>query len=216
MKTILVGRAGNPAAGDAILLQSVRQGMNVPVLLMEANDGDRVRVLHVETNAAWSTDLTIVIRELPKGTPGIFPANVIVAAQNSDRRWGVPTSVTLAQWALESNWGSQMPEDSNNPFGIKAVGNDPFVDTETMERRNGKLVTVRANFKVFNSMNDAFNQHGALLATSPKYRAAMAVKSNPDAFANALTGVYATGENYGGALIHWMKTYNTYKYDLRK
>ncbi len=31
---------------------------------------------------------------------------VVPAAQASGRKWGVPASVTLAQWIPESSWGS--------------------------------------------------------------------------------------------------------------
>ena len=55
------------------------------------------------------------------GHVGILPPEVIEAARASQTRWGIPASVTLAQWIVESAWGSAMPPDSNNPFGIKAL-----------------------------------------------------------------------------------------------
>lgn len=51
---------------------------------------------------------------------GIFPPEVIAAAQAAPARWGAPASITMAQWALESGGGQHMPKGSNNPFGIKA------------------------------------------------------------------------------------------------
>ena len=41
----------------------------------------------------------------------------------------------------------------------------------------------------------------------------MADRNNPDAFANALTGVYATNPDYGSDLIQLMQQYNLYRYD---
>ena len=55
------------------------------------------------------------------GHVGIVPSDVIEAAKTSRQRWGIPASITLAQWIVESAWGSAMPPDSNNPFGIKAL-----------------------------------------------------------------------------------------------
>ena len=42
---------------------------------------------------------------------------------------------------------------------------------------------------------------------------AMASRGRPDAFATALTGVYATDPGYGSSLIALMRLYNLYRYD---
>ena len=55
------------------------------------------------------------------GHVGIVPPEIIEAAKASRKRWGIPPSITLAQWIVESAWGAAMPPDSNNPFGIKAL-----------------------------------------------------------------------------------------------
>ena len=59
--------------------------------------------------------------------------DVIEAAQASERKHGIPASVSLAQFALESAWGKKMPPDSHNPFGIKAVQGQPAVTVRTRE-----------------------------------------------------------------------------------
>ena len=142
-----------------------------------------------------------------------FPAEVIQAAIASRQRWQVPASVTLAQWALESGFGAHMPSGSNNPFGIKARANQPSVEATTVEFVHGQRVVVRARFRKFASLAEAFDLHGRLLATNKVYRPAMQVRNDPDAFADALTGVYATAPNYGSVLKSMMKRYNLYQYD---
>ena len=117
-------------------------------------------------------------------------------------------SITLAQWAVESAWGAAMPPDSNNPFGIKAVGDQPAVESLTREVVAGETITIRAKFRKFASLSEAFDLHGRLLATAPVYRPAMRNKDDPDAFADALTGVYATDPAYGTTLKYVIKTYN--------
>jgi hypothetical protein len=149
----------------------------------------------------------------PSTPAGTFPPDIIAAAQASHTTWKIPASVTLAQWAIESNWGRAMPKGSNNPFGIKAVGNQPYVEAHTREVINGKDVTIVARFRAFDSMNDAFDQHGRLLATAKPYAHARTVVDNPDAFADALTGVYATDPRYGSVLKSAMTKYNLYQYD---
>src|SRR6185295_10176099 len=55
--------------------------------------------------------------------------------------------------------------------------------------------------------------HGKLLASSGYYRKAMADRRNPNAFAQSLTGVYATDPSYGTKLVSLMQQYNLYRYD---
>lgn len=146
--------------------------------------------------------------------PGNFPPDIITAAQASQQTWCIPASVTLAQWALESSWGRAMPEGSNNPFGIKAVAGEPFVTCQTREVINGASVMVPAKFRKFSSIDDAFDAHAKLLAQGRPYIAAMKHVEDPDAFALALTGVYATDPNYGVSLVRLMHVYALSRYDV--
>jgi len=66
---------------------------------------------------------------------GSFPPAVIAAAVAAHHRWRVPASVTLAQWAVESAFGTAMPRGSNNPFGIKAGQGQPFVEAHARGHR---------------------------------------------------------------------------------
>jgi hypothetical protein len=147
------------------------------------------------------------------GGSGVFPPDVIAAARASRAAWKIPASVTLAQWALESNWGRAMPAGSLNPFGIKAAAGQPYVEASTREVLQGQSVRVVARFRKFATLNEAFDQHGRLLATARPYAHARTLVGNPDAFADALTGVYATDPNYGTSLKRLMKSCNLYQYD---
>ena len=144
---------------------------------------------------------------------GELPQPVIEAAVASKQHWKVPAAVTLAQWAVESAWGASMPPGSNNPFGIKAVADQAAVETPTHEVVNGQTITISAKFRMFDSLAQAFDEHGRLLATSSHYTAAMQQVQNPDAFADALTGVYATDPEYGLKLKWVMQTYKLTVYD---
>jgi flagellum-specific peptidoglycan hydrolase FlgJ len=106
-----------------------------------------------------------------------------------------------------------MPYGSNNPFGIKAAQGQPYVEAHTREVVSGKDVTIVARFRKFDSIAQAFDEHGRLLANHRAYVRAMKVADNPDAFADALTGVYATDPRYGTVLKAAMKRYNLYQYD---
>jgi hypothetical protein len=147
------------------------------------------------------------------GHVGIVPPDVIEAAKTSYKRWGIVASITLAQWIVESAWGSAMPPDSNNPFGIKALESQPAVESETREVIDGKVVIMTARFRRFQSLSEAFEVHGKLLSTGSPYHAAMEVAKDPDRFADALTGVYATDPQYGATLKWVMENYQLKQYD---
>ena len=149
----------------------------------------------------------------PMGHVGEVPREVIEAAVASERRWRVPASVTLAQWVVESAWGAAMPPGSNNPFGIKSGPNQSAVESLTHEVVNGQTITISARFRVFGSLEEAFDEHGRLLATSPVYAAAMRLATDPSAFADALTGVYGTDPNYGSTLKWVIDNYRLVQYD---
>ena len=67
--------------------------------------------------------------------------------------------------------------------------------------RTASMVTVNAPFRVYSNVAQSITDHSLLLATGSSYKQAMADRRSPDAFANDLTGVYATDPNYGASLI---------------
>jgi peptidoglycan hydrolase-like protein with peptidoglycan-binding domain len=147
-----------------------------------------------------------------KVMPGLT-ADVIAAAEAAQHKWGVPASVTLAQFILESGAGRHMPQGSNNPFGIKARTGEPSVAAPTHEVIGGRSVAITANFRKYTSFAEAFDAHARLLATGKPYIAAMRVKDDPNRFADALTGVYATDPQYGSKLRSIMLRDDLYQYD---
>ena len=132
----------------------------------------------------------------------------------AQRRYGVPASVTIAQAIDESGWGrSMLATKDHNLFGIKGTGPAGSEPLATSEYQNGQMVTMTSPFRIYYNVAESINDHGMLLATSPYYRAAMASRHNPNAFATALTGIYATDPQYGAKLIGLMQRYNLYRYD---
>src|SRR6185437_7796127 len=130
------------------------------------------------------------------------------------QRYGIPAAVTIAQAIDESGWGrSVLATADHNLFGIKGVGPAGRDMLPTREHENGVWVTRTAPFRVYHNVAESIEDHGRLLATDPAYRHAMASRGRPDAFATALTGVYATDPGYGSSLIALMRLYNLYRYD---
>jgi hypothetical protein len=230
-----VGRGGMNLRSDVLLVQQlINSHLPIPLrpLAVDGNCGaltigaiEEIQRSSLQTNAPdgrvdpdsatfrFLTGGGVQAPPKPAAGSGTFPADVIAAAQASQKTWQIPAAVTLAQWALESNWGNAMPAGSNNPFGIKAAAGEPYVEAQTREVIYGKDVTIVAQFRQFASIDDAFDQHGRLLATASPYAHARTLIGDPDAFADALTGVYATDPNYGTALKGIMRTCNLYQYD---
>jgi flagellum-specific peptidoglycan hydrolase FlgJ len=152
-------------------------------------------------------------------TPGTrnqqaFISLVAPGAVAAQQRYGVPASVTIAQAIEESAWGqSGLAARYHNLFGIKGAGPSGSVTLPTQEYEDGGWVTVDAQFAVYRNTAESIAGHAELLATSGYYARAMADRAYPDAFANDLTGVYATDPDYGANLIALMKLYNLYQYD---
>ena len=122
--------------------------------------------------------------------------------------------MTIAQAIEESAWGqSSLAARYHNLFGIKGTGPAGSVALPTQEYENGSWVTTDAQFAVYHNDAESIADHAKLLATSGYYARAMADRAHPDAFANDLTGVYATDPGYGANLIALMKLYNLYQYD---
>ncbi|CAN0620516.1 flagellar protein FlgJ [Burkholderia multivorans] len=130
-------------------------------------------------------------------------AEMIAASKESEARSGVPALVTFAQWALESHWGEKK-SGKNNVFGVKARKGQAGTDVVTHEVVNGKSVKVVQRFADYDSLADAFTAHANLLAKGRAYANARKHSNDPSAFADALSGVYATDLHYGDKLKNIM------------
>lgn len=122
------------------------------------------------------------------------------AAQAEERRSGIPASITLAQAALESGYGSSAI--CNNFFGIKAEAgySGPSCSATTHEEYGGQILTVQANFRKYDSAEQSFADHSDFLLENSIYRNALS-KTNPYEFANELQRAgYATDSQYANKL----------------
>jgi flagellar protein FlgJ len=135
------------------------------------------------------------------------------AAQECQRRTGIPASITLAQAALESAWGSRAP--GNNLFGVKA---DPSwkgstVAVLTHEVIRGQSVEVIANFRRYASWLDSMVDHAQFLLKNPRY-AACFKETTGIGWASALQAAgYATDPDYAKKLQDTIRARNLQFYD---
>lgn len=155
-----------------------------------------------------------------------FIALVVPGAQQVQREIGMFASVTIAQAAWETGWGTSTPKDiktgeeSYNLFGRKAAAGEPYVESNTWEVYNGKKVYIVAKFKKFDSYVASILDRSEFLKLKWYQRACNA--DNPwDAAAYLIdTGypgyAYATDPTYVANLHSIMKSYNLTQYDLPK
>jgi flagellar protein FlgJ len=141
-------------------------------------------------------------------TQDSFISEVWPAAQRAGQQLGVAPHNLVAQAALETNWGTRVPQDahghsSNNLFGIKASGqwSGSSVSAITREYENGTAISTNGQFRSYDSTEQSFQDYVSMLRSSPRYTAALNTGSNTHAFAAALQrGGYATDPDYASKI----------------
>ncbi len=142
--------------------------------------------------------------------PTVKPG-VIAAAKAAQAKWGIPASVSIAQFALESGWGAHAP--GNNPFGIKAMPGYPEQTFATHEVVHGHMVACDQRFAAFTDLAQAFDVHAKLLAKAPVYRAAFNALPDLTKFVLLMAAHYATDPQYAAKVLAVIRTANLARYD---
>ena len=135
-------------------------------------------------------------------------------AQSAGQSLGVAPDTLIAQAALETGWGRNMPTDSNgrsssNLFGVKAGDSwrGAAVQASTTEYDQGTPSTTRAAFRSYGDASQSVGDYVSLLQTSPRYAGALGAGSDVHAFANGLQrGGYATDPDYVNKLVATVAT----------
>ena len=136
-----------------------------------------------------------------------FTSEDIILAQKAEKDHGVPASVTLAQYALESGWGkSTLATTANNYFGIK--GKNP--NTGSYVVRNG------STRRSYSSKAESFDDHGKLLS-KPLYTSKTSGAKNVYEYVDVMAETYAPSSDGNNGYAQQLKTiinqYNLTQYD---
>jgi flagellar protein FlgJ len=152
-----------------------------------------------------------------------FLATATSVARTSQRSYGVPASVVIAQAVLETGWGtSDLSRSARNYFGMTCgrAGPGPVAvgcrnGPDRVCDRTGCRSTTHS-FRVYRSMRESFADHGRFLSTEPRYRAAYAARNRPKTFAKRLAKAgYATDPRYADRLTRIMTKYRLHRHDRR-
>ena len=120
-------------------------------------------------------------------------------------------SVTIAQSAQESGWGTSfLATEANNPFGRKC-GHEPCIQIITPEYRNGVWVKEVHLFQVYSDLDEALTDYRDKLA-KPWY---VRDFSSPQAFIDSIASKYASDPNYARKVKSIIRDYDLEKYDTK-
>ena len=125
-----------------------------------------------------------------------FTTEDIRLAQKVQSEYGIPASVTLAQYALESGYGtSRLAKANNNFFGM----------------RNGA-----SGWRTFRDKEESFMAYGKLMS-GDRYKTLTAGATTIEGYVNAFSETYAPSsdgnENYAGKVLQIIRTNNLTQYD---
>lgn len=148
-----------------------------------------------------------------------FIKSIAPLAQASQKKYGVPASVAMAQAILESGWGkSSLTRKGNAFFGIKCSAKSKYangcMNVRTREVYNGKEAYIRDGFRTYPKVQNSFYDHGLFLRSNGRYSKAFKYQKSPNQFIREVHKAgYATDPNYTKLIVGIMKSNNLYKYD---
>lgn len=165
------------------------------------------RVIHVADHLLQQGGKTIE-RWMPASATE-FVKELAPHAMAAARKLGLSFRLLLAQAALESHWGRNIPADhakgsSFNLFGIKAGGSwgGERVNVPTLEYEGGVAVRKVAQFRAYASAKDSFDDYAHLIASDPRYASVKGHGDDALSFASGLVnGGYATDPEYAAKVM---------------
>jgi peptidoglycan hydrolase FlgJ len=154
--------------------------------------------------AAGGSAVTPALPAASSATRQSFIQGLWPQAQQAGQQLGVDPSNLIAQAALETNWGRDLPHDSsghssNNLFGVKATDSwqGASVQAATTEVNAGSPSTTLAPFRSYADATQSFQDYVSILRSNPRYAAALNTGTDARAFATGLQrGGYATDPDY--------------------
>lgn len=148
-----------------------------------------------------------------------FIRQIAPAAQQEQKKYDIPASITIAQAGLESNWGrSRLSYKYNNLFGMKATTGDEKVRMYTIENINGRRWFIPQYFTVYQTWADSIRAHTALIVqgTRDDHHRFDSVRTGTDyqtAAVQLQRHGYATDPDYASKLLYAIHKFDLAQYD---
>lgn len=144
-----------------------------------------------------------------------FTEEMIQGAVATEKKTGVPASITLGQLVLESGYNSPnnlsgLAKNYNNYFGVKYNSNWTGARTPYLTNSNGED---GAYYRWYNNTTESFLDHAKIFELD-RYQQYFQNATSVEDYAWGLQkGGYATDPNYATKLINTIKTNNLTQYD---
>lgn len=109
-------------------------------------------------------------------SPKHFVEKLWPLAEKAAEKLGVSAEVILSQSALETGWGKHIlyegEQSSRNLFNIKANHgwNGKQMEKSSIEFLQGKAVQQKSAFRVYDSLQQSFDDYVSYLQTNPRYQ----------------------------------------------
>lgn len=170
-----------------------------------------------------------------KDLSGMTEADVVMKVGSlfteNQKKSGILASVSLAQFILESGYGStDLAQQANNCFGMKTTlsGNTwkgstwdgkSVYNKQTKEYYDGKWTTITASFRKYPCIEDSIEDHAAYLLGAKngnelRYKGLKNCKKPKKAIQIIKDGGYATDPNYVSKIMGIIKRFNLTQYDV--
>lgn len=140
-------------------------------------------------------------------SPQEFIDRIAPAAVRNMNAFGIPASITIAQAALETGWGSSVK--GNNLFGIKGEG----ITWETREFVDNEWITTVEGFRTYPSWEESIRDHGLFLTERSRYAGVIGEEDYRTAARALQEAGYATDPQYAQKLISIIERWNLSAYD---
>lgn len=142
-----------------------------------------------------------------------FIAKIKDGAIESQRKYGVLASLTIAQAILESGWGKA--SIGNNIFGIKAGSSwkGKTQTRNTSEYVDGKYINITAVFRDYDSIADSIADHALLFVNASRYKNLIGCTDYKQACRNVQADGYATDPKYADKLISIIESNGLAQFD---
>lgn len=134
-------------------------------------------------------------------------------AQQHQKKYGIPASITLAQGILESGAGqSKLARESNNHFGIKCHNDWKGARSYHDDDARGEC------FRKYRKVEDSYDDHSRFLAERSRYASLFKLHiTDYKGWARGLQKCgYATDKAYANKLIKMIEDYELYRFDTGK
>ena len=143
-----------------------------------------------------------------------FIEQIAPAAIAACNKYGLYPSVCIAQTCIESSWGDNAIA-TYNLWVRKAVDGDNYVTLPTKEQlEDGSYITIMADFKVYQSFEEGFEDYCILLTEEPRYIPPLIfIGKDYESYVRAMAAVYATEKKYADMILDTVYANNLRRFD---